>query len=426
MMIVGTNESGHEPSWDKVNAHEQEMFQRIRETHLKGHRRDAAYLQRRYLTSFDARLVAASTAYDKLKRWRRPELSKLPEIAKNINALRGTDERVDVRWVPKKNNSHEFRLLMDFGIQNRALQYQIRRCIEARLDLHPMQFALNGGRDVAIERVQEFLLQGFHHVAELDIKNCYPSFDGEKLTGLLPIPKEVTEKVILSRNLNLYPVNMWDSSQSGDVSPEDIEYLAEYLAEARQGIAQGSAVSSVVAEIVLAHVLAQMPDVGVVLTYADNILLMARSAKESVSMRIALSKLLSEHPAGPLKLNKPKTYKPGQPVEFLGYRLTVNGAKCYIEPSQKNLKQFHAETVRRLKNIEAEGTSIYFRKVLVSKLRRYVKSWPNSFKLWPGGEQHWKKYMSLVDKTNSTFDKQVVAKAPATMVKKAAIGSGDG
>ena len=43
--------------------------------------------------------------------------------------------------------------------------------------------------------------------AEVDIQDCFPSFDGKKLPSLIPLPKEVVDHVIISEYLSVVPSN---------------------------------------------------------------------------------------------------------------------------------------------------------------------------------------------------------------------------
>lgn len=387
---------GRSTSRDKCNAHEQKLVQALREAHLSGKPKLARYRQRRYLESYATRYMATEAAFKSLRVGLRPPKSSLSEIAEGLNAWRGTGEKVEVRWEPKKNNDHDFRTIMNFGIEHRALQYMVSSCLKAQANLHPMQFAIHCGRQAAVQRAYDLMLSGYEYVTEMDIANCYPSFNGEKLAGLLPLPKEVTEKIILSNHFSLHPANM--CCQSWGTTEEMLDLFSEDLTEARRGIAQGSAASNVVAEILLSSVLAQLPECGVALSYADNILLLTKSNQEAVSMRKALGSVLHAHPAGPLALKEPKIYEPGQAVDFLGYSITVGKSGAVIEPSKENLWKFKSEFEAKLKKVSAKSISLVTYDKQVNELKTYVKSWSNAFALWPLAKQHRQQYMAMIEK----------------------------
>jgi hypothetical protein len=155
-----------------------------------------------YLGSYDAKLNATLEASEAMKAPRRPDPEELPSIAGSLDAWKGTDEPVLVHRIPK-DSPGQYRTVLEFEIENRSLQHLVRDVLIAVLELHPHQYATRGGVHAAIRHTKQALIDGYLWAVELDINNCYPSFDEEKLPSLLPLPKEVTDHVILSRHLNL-------------------------------------------------------------------------------------------------------------------------------------------------------------------------------------------------------------------------------
>ena len=150
----------------------------------------------------------------------------------------------------------------------------------ALLELHPHQYATRGGVHAAIRHTKQALIDGYVWAVELDINDCYPSFDEEKLSNLLPLTKEVTEHVILSRHLNLSSGFKRVRNSPGDDQEGDA-IIPGAISPARLGIPQGSAVSPIVAEAMVAIALKQVPSLGVIIAYADNILLLAKTKSEN-------------------------------------------------------------------------------------------------------------------------------------------------
>jgi hypothetical protein len=184
---------------------------------------------------------------------------------------------------------------------------------------------------------------------------------------------------------------------------EKAVFFAEDIAEARRGIPQGSAVSPLVAEMLLAPVLAQLPDCGIVLNYADNFLIMAGTEKEAVSIRKSLWSALEAHPAGPLIPKESKLYQSGQVVEFLGHALTVEHSKVRVEPSPRNLSKFKTTFAKALKGVTKKDLSKWQRRKGLTRLRHYLDSWSHAFALWEGADQHGEQYMTTVKETASSF-----------------------
>ena len=67
----------------------------------------------------------------------------------------------------------------------------------------------------------------------------------------------------------------------------------------------------------------KVPTLGVIIAYADNVLLLARSEGDVVSMTETLGAALEAHPVGRLRPSL-TTFKAGQPIEFLGHVLSLD------------------------------------------------------------------------------------------------------
>ncbi|HZM90084.1 MAG TPA: hypothetical protein VFF31_26430 [Blastocatellia bacterium] len=267
----------------------------------------------------------------------------------------------------------------------------------------------------AIKQVTQAMKEGFDWAIEIDIEDCFPSFEGDKVRDLIPLPKEVTEQVLLARNLNLVPGNLLDlfEGETGDAHGGDqlaqhtigqthfgpaggfSILTAEVLAEARRGIPQGSAASSLLAEMLLAPVRQQLPTGGKVFGYVDNFLVMARSEKDAVSMTKALDSALRAHPAGPLRPKIKGRFRPGEPIDALGHRLTAQHATVMIQPTPLNLQRFKLKMRRELSRINFLTTSARARKL--RDLKTYVRSWTAAFLLWPHVETHKKEWLAKID-----------------------------
>ncbi len=171
------------------------MLKRIRDAHRAGRRWEVEQLIRKYLTSYDARFVATIRAFRQMKPGRRPPKGQLASIASGLNAFKGTGEEVRLIFKRKRSNPNEFRPTLDFGIENRALQYLVLSILHVIADLHPRQFGVRGV-PAAITHVRNAVKDGFLWATEIDIKNCYQSFDGNRIEDMIPFPKKVVEHVL--------------------------------------------------------------------------------------------------------------------------------------------------------------------------------------------------------------------------------------
>jgi hypothetical protein len=342
----------------KEEEHVADLLKHVRIANELGQLRKLKYWTRVYLNSFDARYAAVQKANRQRKIGHRLDEASVRVVATRLNAWRGTDEAVLVHAKRKSSNPSSFRTYMAFGIENSALQYLVLKLLEQIADTDPCQYTIRGGMHAAVKHVAKVMSTGPLWAVEVDVIDCYPSFDGEKLKDLLPVPKEVSGNVLISEHLNLNGGNITHITKSGPFGPaggpKASMTLEGMLAAARRGIPQGSAMSPLIAETVLAIALREVPDLGDKVGYGDNTLLMAKEASDMVTMLEALESAFQGHPVGLLK-PKRKLFEPGQPVEFLGHRLIPQSCgKIRIEPSQKPQDRFDRKMRRMLNHLKYE------------------------------------------------------------------------
>lgn len=337
------------------------------------------YRVRQYLGSYDAKLRATRKAHDAMRPDRRPNEAKLEAIARDLNPWKGTDEPVLVHLTPKASHPH-YRAVLEFGIKHRALQYLARDILIALLKLHPNQYGTCGGTHAAIRQTKQALRDGYLWAVELDIKDCFPSFDGKELHKLLPLPKEMIDKVIISGCLNLMPGNLLHYYGPEDDHEGDPIALTAALSSARRGIPQGSATSPLIAEAMVAIALKQVPLLGVIIAYLDNTLLLAKSENDVVCMTEALGAAFAQHPVGRLR-PYPRVFKPGEPVEFLGHRLKRINGIVRIEPDDDNREKFEAEVKSEIAYLITATLPDATRAKRLERLEEYIRSWTANFKL---------------------------------------------
>jgi hypothetical protein len=328
----------------KSRNHLEVLLRRVREASRINERN---YRVSQYLGSHDAHLHAVLEAYDAMKLEDRPDPQELASIAGSLDPWKGSDEPVLVHR-KRKSSGQGHRIIFKFEIENRALQYLVRDVLIARLDLHPHQYATRGGVHAAIRHTKQALIDGYLWAVEVDIKDCYASFDEEKLTSLLlPLPKEVTEHVILSRHLNLSLGFSTVGNSPGDDHEGDA-ITPGAISTARRGIPQGSAASPIVAEAMVAIALKAVPPLGVIIAYADNVLLLAKVKSDVDGMTKALLAAFEAHPVGRLRLSQ-RRFSPGEPIEFLGHRLTPFKEDVTIEVTDSNKRKFEDRMKSKLR-----------------------------------------------------------------------------
>jgi hypothetical protein len=271
---------------------------------------------------------------------------------------------------------------MKFGLENRSLQYLVKAALMATADLHPHQYGSVGVQS-AIAHVAKLMEQGYLWSVEIDIEKCFPSFEEERLYEFLPLPKEVIRHVIMASHLNITSGNLYDLFGPAEHGVDPV-FVTDALAEARRGIPQGSAVSNLVSEILLAYPIKNLPTCGVAIGYADNTLLMATNEKDAVTMTEAFGAALKAHPVGLLRPKSQGSSKPGEPVDYLGYRLTLVGGKVKIEPDPENDAVFAGEMKKGVLRLEKSKLPPVERQKIAKNLRRKLTSWTGAFQLCDG------------------------------------------
>jgi hypothetical protein len=392
-----------------ARAHLKSRLAAIQKAHRTGNPR-FPFLIQQHLTSFDAQLAATRLAASKMPWYRRPKETELKTIAGNLNAFQGTQEEVRLLLIRKGANA--FRPTLDFGIENRALQHLVLSVLYAIAELHPRQFATRGGVPAAIAQVMDAMRAGYVHVREIDIKDFYASFDGNKLVELVPVPKKVIERVLLSDHLNIIPSkphHILSCFGAADTVQGAVAPLEKYLAEARWGIPQGSAASPLLAEMLLAPLLFQVPAGGkvVVVAYADNIIVMAKTASDADAMTDSLGLALKKHPAGPL-WPKIRSFPVGGPIEFLGHRVTAHGDKVRAQPTPENQERFERRMKIGLARLRKPGRTGAARDRLVRDLKSDLSSYVSNFKHRDGVkecQQHWSAQIASAKHKGTTMPK---------------------
>jgi hypothetical protein len=335
----------------------------------------------RCLNSYDARLIAVEQAVRKMGL---PVTnSDIEAIAQKLNPWAGSYEPARVSARRKgEPGAGGYRLTFDFGVENRALQYLVKAILLVLADLHPHQYGTVGTR-AAIAHVAEMMRQSHVWAVELDIVKCFPSFKEEELHKFLFLPKKVIRHVVMASHLSIVSGNLYGLCGPAEDGVDPIK-VTDFLAEARQGIPQGSAASSIVAEILLAPLYKALPTIGMAIGYLDNTLLMAKNQKDLVTITSALLSAQKAHPVGLLRPHVKSVSGPGDPVDYLGHRLTLINGNMKIAPNPENDAIFEGRMKKGISRLKNTKLSMLARQRHAKNLRRYLNSWTANFALCDG------------------------------------------
>lgn len=378
--------------------HLEKLRQRVRDARSGSQRKK---LVSQFLRSHDARLQAILDAYEALDPEFRPEKATLPSLAESLDPWKPCKEPVFLHLRPK-NSSPGHRTVLEFGIAQRARQYHVRRVLGELLQLHSDQYLFGGGVHEAVEQTAKALQDGCQWVVEIDIINCYPSFDGKKLTKLLPLPKEVTEYVILSEHLNIVPRKITRVIDPGNVDGGNQQAAKNALLAARRGIPQGSSASSIVSEAMIAIALEQIPSQGVIIAFADNILLLAKTQADLCSMTKACEGALEAHPVGRLR-SRSTVFKKGQSIQFLGHKFDVSMDGVAISPALEHLAKFK-ERVSTDTDFLRKTKKRAVRCRRYQELKSFINGWAAAFSLCDDVRKFKKEALSEADEAFDRHD----------------------
>ena len=376
--------------------HTAKLLARAAANQKAGNRKSVRHMAIEYLQSHHARLLAARRAYYALDRDDRPTLKQVAEIIKSLDAWQKSSEEVVVTVKLKDNG--DYRAISNFGFEHRTRQYLVADFLSSIALLHPDQYGTRGGVPAAIDRVSELLRAGYVWTIELDIANCFPSFEGKNLHNFLPLPEKVIANSIMGDTLIVVPGdNLLKVLGPADDDPGNLVGLGEILAAARRGFPQGSATVSIVAEMLIAVPLKTLPSVGRVPSYADNMLIMAKSEEDAVSMSTALLSAFKAHPVGHLTPTLKSQSCPGQWVHFLGHCLRADGQLVQIIPSAKNEAKFAKRMKAGLKSVGNTHLSGYVRRARARRVQRDIKSWTSNFSRCDGMKERKKHWLGKID-----------------------------
>jgi hypothetical protein len=298
------------------------------------------------------------------------------DLAEKLNVYLPCSESVIVR--PELKSSGDHRLVMKFGLQNRSRQRLLlpllRGIGESRITSR--QFALRGVPK-AIAEISKFLAAGYIWAIETDIKNCFPSFQGD-VSEAIPLPKKVIRNVILAGELSLIPGDRLLNLGAGGKWQSD-PLITELLSEAQRGIPQGSTTSSIAAELVLADALSSLPDNMIVIAYADNLLALGRTKDEVVSTTNTLWSLLSKHPAGTFHPSKTFEFQKSGPIVFLGHWILAKANSVLVYPEHSHAEKRDRRLKKYLSQISELPSGSWERAELGRQARHYLRSWTSAF-----------------------------------------------
>lgn len=325
-----------------------------------------------YLNGADSKLLAVADANRKMPRHRRSAKSQIEGIGRALDPWRGSSDPAVASAIDKDGG--RFRVVLNFGIEHRALQTQSRRLVENEMVLDHRQHGFrNGGRNRAAERVRDNIDAGYRWFAEFDISEFYRSFNQRRLNEIVNLPEQVIQNVVCP------PEHIRHGHIGNAIGPINL------ITVAREGISQGSSLSALVAELLVASILSDLRCNASIINYADNFGVMARTKQELMEAISALTRAFQRCPLGPFQLiSKDGPRRVCEGFDFLGYRFRTKRGRLLCLPSDKCQKKFFTRSLRlmtRMVERREAGAD--------GKLQRGALSWASAFPLWHDDDLFW-------------------------------------
>lgn len=274
-------------------------------------------------------------------------------------------EFIETRFVCK---GHRTRLVQNFGPQRRMHQLLVADLLRTLHSPRQDQFLLNGGMPMALRAVEAAFRAGYTHAVEVDLIDFYGRVRLPGLAELLrPLPCAVTDHVI------------WDVSarrSSDDLVPS--HSMIHPTASGLVGLSLGAATSPVVGEIILRHLL-DTAQIGQVVIYADNILVLGQGA-DDVTMRAEhLREVALRLEVGPLapRIGQPVGFRDQwNYVEFAGHWGHAIRHRLNWEPNER--KQQEHRLADESSMLSAEE---------IAKAERKVSHCRRAYPMWRGADR---------------------------------------
>ncbi|WP_299372809.1 hypothetical protein [uncultured Tateyamaria sp.] len=312
---------------------------------------------REFLSAPEVHFSAASKALGHLSDQTREGVLSL---AQELHPWNQRSHRVE--YFLKRKPNGDYRPICDLPQYLAAQHKLISHAIRAQMRPHPNLFGVapplsdefrhtmpgNTGREGAIGAIQDLLRSGYSHVVEVDIRDCFQSFNPRALYDL-PLPDEVIRRLLDLRNIEFLLQNTSQTSQPGNTLGHQQEQLlvqrdnivgipvgnTDGNPNGPRGLLQGSPVSSVILAFFLNQVLYELEigDEAQCVVCFDNIVVASRTEAGLRRMTHALAVCLRQSCAGPFELSDPVAPDPCG-FRYMGYMIDSDGSSIRIDPDR--------------------------------------------------------------------------------------------
>ncbi len=328
----------------------------------EGNHKKSRHRMMLYLRSASAHYMAIARAAKK----KRLDLSgdEIAEFLDGFSLVSDCGEKILEEFKLKADGS--YRKIQKFGVLRTAQQYICLDIMRIWFEKPVYDYDRKGrGRNAACKRVRK-IAKTCKFFVVIDLKDFFGSLSHDGVMKGLCFPHKVTRSVILDQVEATIHVN--NNTTNNACNTEDT----------RRGIPQGSVASNFVAALLLTPVLDVVPHHGLVVVYADDILIGCHSREEAKTIKKALKTALRSCPAGPLQVKKCEIRTLSKGFDFLGYnfayRQVIFGGKFAMRRSKAAFRKFKQKLLSKC--LDAP----YWEVEEIAYV--YFENWLRSFSFW--------------------------------------------
>ncbi len=399
-IVNSTMDSARYLAMTKADAHELREFAAAYQRHLEklerayrqGDVKGAKHHTRKILGSLAAKVcVSVRTAKPKPGG---PPLSyaQIKVRAGKLDPFCPIPEAVTTWLEPKPAGG--YRQLVSFGWRRRATQLMCSDILAAAYPVDAFGYSEKGrgGVKSATLALHKMIKEGdYQYVVTIDIKDCFGSAIKKKVGELLPLPKMVTNNVLLIQDDVEVVVKPDKGTWTGFLLPNMLPTTSAIATDeaARRGIPQGSSCSGIIMyRAVIGPLLRTLPFADRIVLIGDDLAVPVKDVLEGEAVLSAVQSRYAASPVGLLTIGRHRVSHIKDGVDYVSYRTRLaikwKSVDGWAGEADQN---FHVRpTLRAYEKMEHRAAAIYQEAGGAhagwKQVALYLKRWFASFPLW--------------------------------------------